>query len=814
MTAATRSRTARALLVGALLAVVLASTPASAAPTSEVLTSAVDIGELSRIAVGYTHACGIDDARDLYCWGDNDEGQLGLGTKATSLLARPVVTTGTPLAGKDIERVAAGFKFSCALTTDDLIACWGDNQYGQLGDGTTTDSLVPVVVAEAGSVLDGADIVELSTLHLHICARTAAGAAACWGLGNLGQLGTGAVGNQETPTNVDTTGTPLAGTAITQVSVGSFNSCFVGANGAVACSGTTTRGALGNASATAALKPESPTTAGTVLAGKSVDHVTAGRYSACVTTTDDVLACWGIGDDGQMGDGDTTDNLVPGPVTTAGTPLASSPAVSLDSGWDHHCARTAAGGLVCWGDNTYRSAGGSTSADSVVPNAIPVAGTVLDGVAVTDLSSGAFGNCAVGASKQPGCWGPYTTRGDAVAAYTPSPATVILSYGPPPQAPTIAELTGEQAQVVVSWAAPSDTGGIPLTAMVFRIYQSGNLVSTIEVGASGTSGVAFLSVDPGTYTVTAAAKNAEGEGPASAPYGPVTALEPEPDPTPYVPITPCRIVDTRVVGGRLGDREIRDIQVTGDGSVFAAQGGKANGCGIPAGATAVEASITAVDPLDSGFFRAWPTGESMPNATFMNFDRGMDITNTGSVTIAPSGQLRIRNFGGSSQYVIDIQGYFADGGAMASASPDATTSAVAVDTLYEAITPCRILDTRVVGGTLANREIRDVAVVGSGPAFAAQGGKANGCGIPADAVAVEASITAVDPADSGFFRAWPNGQSMPNATFMNFDRGMDITNTGAITIDVNDPNLRIRNFGGSSHYVIDIQGYFVEPRLT
>ena len=73
-------------------------------------------------------------------------------------------------------------------------------------------------------------------------------------------------------------------------------------------------------------------------------------------------------------------------------------------------------------------------------------------------------------------------------------------------------------------------------------------------------------------------------------------------------------------------------------------------------------------------------------------------------------------------------------------------------------------------------------------------------------------MTAVDPADSGFFRAWPNGESMPNATFMNFDRGMDITNTGAITINpegTGDRHLRIRNFGGSSHYVVDIQGYFV-----
>ncbi|MCB0972207.1 MAG: hypothetical protein KDA97_11935, partial [Acidimicrobiales bacterium] len=72
--------------------------------------------------------------------------------------------------------------------------------------------------------------------------------------------------------------------------------------------------------------------------------------------------------------------------------------------------------------------------------------------------------------------------------------------------------------------------------------------------------------------------------------------------------------DTRQAGGSLGDREIRDVVVTVDG-LIGAQGGKAGGCDIPGGIAAVEASVTAVDPLDSGFFRAWPSNESMPNAT-------------------------------------------------------------------------------------------------------------------------------------------------------------------------------------------------------
>ncbi|MCB0971216.1 MAG: hypothetical protein KDA97_06815 [Acidimicrobiales bacterium] len=285
----------------------------------------------------------------------------------------------------------------------------------------------------------------------------------------------------------------------------------------------------------------------------------------------------------------------------------------------------------------------------------------------------------------------------------------------------------------------------------------------------------------------------------------------------YVPITPCRVVDTRRpgAGGAFANREIRDYVVRGSGSTIAQQGGNAGGCGIPDEALGVEASITAVDPADSGFFRTWPSGESMPNATFMNFARGQDTTNTGAITFGDeSTDIRARNFGGSAQYVIDVQGYYVLPGASPAPAVQ-TNDGGPVGAAYVPLTPCRVVDTRQpgAGGALGNREIRDYQVAGSGGGFASQGGNAGGCGIPDGAVGVEASITAVDPADSGFFRAWPSGESMPNATFMNFARGEDITNTGSVTLATTegDDHLRVRNFGGSAQYVIDVQGYYVIP---
>ncbi|MCB0960265.1 MAG: hypothetical protein KDB04_12180, partial [Acidimicrobiales bacterium] len=336
------------------------------------------------------------------------------------------------------------------------------------------------------------------------------------------------------------------------------------------------------------------------------------------------------------------------------------------------------------------------------------------------------------------------TGGDDVA-FAAAPTEVVVGGDATlrGEGQTIAEVT---AAATVRKAQLVDRAMDAITAVI----SSGAPVPELAMVPSGASG-----------GIGEASSNAFTCGPEADPSDlPVEVAR-------YVPITPCRVVDTRRpgAGGAFGNREIRDYVVRGTGSAFAQQGGTAGGCGIPDEALGVEASITAVDPADSGFFRAWPSGESMPNATFMNFARGQDTTNTGAITFGDeSTDIRARNFGGSAQYVIDVQGYYVLPGALA---PSGAAPAVGADAVeanggafpagaaYVPLTPCRVVDTRQpgAGGRFADREIRDYQVAGTGGGFAAQGGNAGGCGIPDGAVGVEASITAVDPADSGFFRA-------------------------------------------------------------
>ena len=131
----------------------------------------------------------------------------------------------------------------------------------------------------------------------------------------------------------------------------------------------------------------------------------------------------------------------------------------------------------------------------------------------------------------------------------------------------------------------------------------------------------------------------------------------------YVPITPCRIVDTRS-GTGAGATPISNLQIrsyyVGGTFGFAPQGGKSGGCGIPNGAVAISATLTAVAPSHGGFLRAWPNGQTEPGATVLNY--GSTSTGTGAtVTINPTTNfaLRVRNYGGPTELVIDVSGYYA-----------------------------------------------------------------------------------------------------------------------------------------------------------
>jgi len=273
----------------------------------------------------------------------------------------------------------------------------------------------------------------------------------------------------------------------------------------------------------------------------------------------------------------------------------------------------------------------------------------------------------------------------------------------------------------------------------------------------------------------------------------------------YTPLaTPCRAVDTRTTATTtIGPDVTRNFQIGGTGSLVS-QGGPAGGCAVPESATAAEITVTVVSPVGTGFLRVFPSGPTVPNATFVNYTSGRGITNTGTVplTNASVQDLGVKNFGGTIQLVIDVQGYH---------SASVAGGFVALGT------PCKAVDTRTAGGRLTDPgggtgASRAFQLAGGG-SLAAQGGPAGGCGVPNGVPAVEVSLTVIDPTTAGgFTRLLPNGSSATTA-FVNYTPGTGITNTGTVGLsNAVTQDVVVRNFGGSVHVRIDVIGYFsAEP---
>jgi alpha-tubulin suppressor-like RCC1 family protein len=236
------------------------------------------------IGAGMHHTCAVTSGGGVKCWGWNGFGQLGDGTSSSS--STPVNVFGL---ASGIAQVRAGGFHSCALTTDGGVKCWGWNFAGQLGNGTTSTSLVPVDVS--GLAIG---VVQISTGGDHTCAVTTGGGVKCWGQNTNGQLGDGTTTNQTTP--VDVSGLT---SGVVQVATGSFHTCALTTAGGVKCWGFNGANRLGDGTNVA--QRLLPANVVGLLSGGA--QIYAGSEHTCALTTTGGMKCWGYNGFGNVGDG-------------------------------------------------------------------------------------------------------------------------------------------------------------------------------------------------------------------------------------------------------------------------------------------------------------------------------------------------------------------------------------------------------------------------------------------------------------------------------------------------------------------------------
>ncbi len=268
---------------------------------------------------------------NVRCFGSNAEGQLGDGT--TTLRSSPTTVPGLGF----VVQLSAGSRFTCAVVIDGTVRCWGRNDEGQLGDGTTTDRLSPTAVPGL------TDVVQVAAGQFHACALRRDGTVRCWGSNVDGRLGDNTTTNRTSPvTVVSTSGSGALG-GVVQIAAGGFHTCAVLADSTARCWGPSAQN--GNGGINKVGRPMVVTSAGTTpLAG--VGQVTAGSVHTCAVLADSTSRCWGLGDDGRLGNGSTADQVRP--VAVSATSGFDSVA-QVSAGQFHTCGLRADGRVFCWG---------------------------------------------------------------------------------------------------------------------------------------------------------------------------------------------------------------------------------------------------------------------------------------------------------------------------------------------------------------------------------------------------------------------------------------------------------------------------------
>jgi hypothetical protein len=264
---------------------------------------------VTAVAIGQYHACALTASGAVLCWGNNSYGQLGNGT--------PVIAGGATA-------IAAGAVHSCALMASGGLLCWGDNEYGQIGDGTTAYTR-PTPTAVSGL---SSGVTAITAGYYYTCAITSGGAAFCWGDNIFGQLGDGSgAPYRVTPRAVS----ELAG-GVTAITAGDYTTCALKTSGAALCWGYNVYGEVGDGTTTR--RPTPTAVAGlsggvAAIASAHVDLWNSRGHGCALTTSGDAL-CWGYNASGQLGDGTTISALMPTPISG----LGAAPVAASDFGGD------------------------------------------------------------------------------------------------------------------------------------------------------------------------------------------------------------------------------------------------------------------------------------------------------------------------------------------------------------------------------------------------------------------------------------------------------------------------------------------------
>jgi alpha-tubulin suppressor-like RCC1 family protein len=816
-TATALTRRVSVVVVTAAMIATMVAAPRAAAEHSEA-PSGAGRADARRIALGFNTTCAILDNGNVRCWGNNNQGQVGLGITKTPIGrdetpdSFPTLNVGT---GRTVTEVATGEQSTCALLDDASVRCWGGQTFGpSIGvPGSPNRVRAPL---DVGPTNVGGPTTAIAVGRYHACALLANGTVRCWGDASKGQLGygnTNNIGDNETPASAGPV--PLgAGRTATAISAGRFHTCALLDNGSIRCWGE--RDAMtGQAAAIGDNEPASdgPLVEPADLGGNRAVAVGAGNRSTCALAENGDVYCWGQQEGARFSTGTNTNVLVPTQVDLGGKKVKA-----IGHGFEHVCVVFVDGKLACWGIGADGRLGYANT-NNIGDDEPPLSGGFVDvgaGRTVRAVSAGSRATCALLDNTTIRCWGSAAngaigsgqpldigddeTPGQAptvnfigTAAFKPLPPARVLDTRPGPD-PGPKGIVPRRGSIDVQITG---VGGVPTTG-VYAVVLNVTIAGSLDRG--------FVTAYPaGTPRPTASNINVTGPG-RTAPNSVIVPLSPTGKITLYahgggdliadvfgyfqqtgssdtgrlIGITPARVFDTRPdqpapgPKGKLTAGQTIEVKVTG-------------ALGVPSrGVSAVVLNVTAAEATDRGFITVFPGNVIRPGTSNINLSGpGATRPNTVIVPVSPSGTVKFFSQNGA-HLLADVTAYFTD-----------ATAEDTDDGLFVRFDPTRLLD---------SRSPNPAPIPAGGETSFAVTGR---LGIPTTANAVALNLTATDTLGRGFVTGWPSDENRGNTSNLNVP-GAGETIANLAILPLRQPSGRISLFTQKgANLIADASGYFL-----
>jgi len=334
------------------------------------ITNQFDLAEdevISFITLGERHSAALTSKGRLFTWGWNFYGRLGNGTTTSSLFPIDITSHFNLHSNEVITEVSLGVSHSSAITSEGRVFTWGDNAGGQLGDGTLSNKSSPMDITAKLNLSSGEKAISISLGYVHSAVLTTEGRVFTWGNNTYGQLGNGTNNIQVNPVDITTHFSLSTGEKIKSINLGEYHGIAVTSNNRVFTWGNNLKGQLGDGSNVNQSTPTEITNQFNLTTNETIELMSLGISHSIVVTSEERVFAWGDNSNGQLGDGTNVNQSSPKDITSQFNLVSQEKFRLLSLGESHSTLLTTYGKIIIWGDNVDGKLGDNTTSDTLTP---------------------------------------------------------------------------------------------------------------------------------------------------------------------------------------------------------------------------------------------------------------------------------------------------------------------------------------------------------------------------------------------------------------------------------------------------------------